>query len=116
LTPGTAASLAKEAAWTLSNITAGSEDQIQAVLDAGLIDAAITALDANVFDSKVQKESTFVIANMCHGATTVQLRSPKAQRAVGALCSLLDADADVAQPVVEMALEAVAALVNAREE
>ena len=31
------ASLQKEAAWTLSNITAGNRAQIQAVIDAGLV-------------------------------------------------------------------------------
>lgn len=42
----------KEAVWFLSNITAGNEGQVQAVIDAGLVPLIINLLDRGDFQTQ----------------------------------------------------------------
>jgi hypothetical protein len=86
----------KEVCWALSNITAGNTLQIQAVLDRpALMEGLTTALawDQGNFDPKVQKEAVWTLSNLCTGASTDQLQNEAAQRVIGPLCTLLDANA-----------------------
>ncbi len=56
----------KEACWTISNITAGNADQIQAVINANLIPPLIQILITGEF--KTKKEATWAISNATSGA------------------------------------------------
>ena len=40
----TKASIQKEACWTISNVTAGNQNQIQAVIDSGLVPLVLDCL------------------------------------------------------------------------
>ena len=51
-------SIQKESAWTISNITAGNVDQIQAVLEAGLIPLVIKILETVSYPN---------VNSFCHG-------------------------------------------------
>jgi len=51
----------KEAVWFLSNITAGNQVQVQAVIDAGLVPMIIHHLDKVVIT--IITADTFVVAN-----------------------------------------------------
>lgn len=61
----------KESAWAISNVTAGNVNQIQAVIDAGLIPQLIEVL--NKGDFKTQKEAAWAITNMTSGGSNQQV-------------------------------------------
>ncbi|GAV91800.1 Arm domain-containing protein/IBB domain-containing protein, partial [Cephalotus follicularis] len=58
-------SIKKEACWTLSNITAGNKEQIQAVIEAALIGPLVSLLLNAEFDNK--KEAARTISNATSG-------------------------------------------------
>ena len=58
-------SIRKEACWTISNITAGNREQIQAVIDNHCLPALIEILAHGEFKSK--KESAWAITNLTSG-------------------------------------------------
>jgi hypothetical protein len=76
----------KEACWTVSNITAGSGEQIQRVLDANLIPPLITMLRDESFD--IQKEAAWAISNATSGGNATQIRFLAESGAISALCGL----------------------------
>lgn len=53
----------KEACWTLSNIAAGSVDQIQAVLDSGAVPSIINLASNHATDPIVMAEARWVLLN-----------------------------------------------------
>ena len=55
----------KEAAWTISNITAGPQEQIQAVIENNCLPPLIEVLTHGDFKSK--KESAWAITNLTSG-------------------------------------------------
>ena len=57
----------KEACWTLSNITAGTQEQVQAVIDADLFPIIIELLEKATFVTK--KEAAWAVSNATHGTT-----------------------------------------------
>jgi hypothetical protein len=57
---------------TLSNVLAGTEQQIQAVIDANLIPTIIHVMDTAEF--KTKKEAAWAICNLTCGGTTLQVR------------------------------------------
>jgi len=61
----------KEACWTISNITAGNREQIQAVLEAGLFPPVINLLQADDFD--IKKEAAWAISNATSGGSAQQI-------------------------------------------
>uniref|UniRef100_A0A3B3ZC03 Importin subunit alpha n=1 Tax=Periophthalmus magnuspinnatus TaxID=409849 RepID=A0A3B3ZC03_9GOBI len=61
----------KEAAWTVSNITAGKHSQIQEVIDAGLIPILVEILRHGEY--KTQKEAVWAITNFTSGGTVEQV-------------------------------------------
>ncbi len=65
-------SLRKEACWTISNITAGNRDQIQAVLDANLIPPLLKILEDG--DFKTRKEAAWAISNATSGGSDTQIK------------------------------------------
>ena len=82
-------SIVKEAAWTISNITAGNTSQIQAVIDQQLIPLIIKVLETG--DFKSQKEAVWVVTNLTSGGTTHQIGYVVQMGLLPALCNLLDA-------------------------
>ena len=53
----------KEACWTLSNIAAGTVDQIQAVIDSGAIAPLVTLVSDKTTDQEVRSEACWVVLN-----------------------------------------------------
>ena len=77
----------KEACWTISNITAGNKDQIQAVIEAGLVPPLLQLLAKADFPD-VQKEAAWAISNATSG-TPEQIMYLVSQRCIRPLCDLL---------------------------
>lgn len=78
----------KEACWSLSNVLAGTPQQIQKVMDEGdIIPIILHLLATDRFD--VKKEAAWCIANAVSGATAIQIISFVQQNCIPALCSLL---------------------------
>ncbi|KAF7667388.1 hypothetical protein LDENG_00064490 [Lucifuga dentata] len=65
------ANIQKEAAWTLSNITAGRDTQIQEIIAAGLVPPMIDVLARG--DYKTQKEAVWAVTNFTSGGTVEQV-------------------------------------------
>jgi importin subunit alpha-2 len=94
--------IVKEAAWAVSNITAGNQKQIQAVIDAELIPHVVRVLDKGEF--KVKKESVWVITNYTSGGSIQQIVYLLNEQVLPPLCAMLKvSDLKVAM----VALEAV---------
>ena len=58
-------SIRKEACWTISNVTAGNRQQIQAVIDANVFPVLIDILSRAEF--KTRKEAAWAITNATSG-------------------------------------------------
>lgn len=80
-------SLRKETCWTVSNITAGTAQQIQLVIDANLIPPLVNILKEDQFD--VQKEAAWAISNITSGGTDDHTRFLVSQAAIPAMCGML---------------------------
>jgi len=52
----------KEALWFLSNVTAGNQQQVQAVIDAGLVPLVVQHLSRGEFQT--QKEAAWAVTNL----------------------------------------------------
>lgn len=63
--------IVKEAAWTISNVTAGNPQQIQAVIDAHIFEELSKVLETGDFRS--QKEAAWVITNATSSGTAEQV-------------------------------------------
>lgn len=97
----------KEACWTLSNITAGSQAQIQAVIDSGCIGDLVLILEAGKFDAR--KEAAWALSNATSGGTPQQVQFLIQEGVVGPLCALFDC----ADPkIVMVALEGIENMVR----
>ena len=94
--------LRKEACWAISNITAGSADQIDAVVRADLVPLLVHLLKTAEFD--VKKEACWALSNATSGGRGDHVRYLCAQGAVPALCDIL-ATRDAA--IIKVALEAI---------
>jgi importin subunit alpha-1 len=79
----------KEACWTVSNITAGSPQQIQAVIDANIIPPLINILQNA--DFKTKKEACWAMSNATSGGLQEpsQIRYLVSQGCIKPLCDLL---------------------------
>lgn len=80
-------SIKKEACWTISNITAGNKDQIQAVIDANIIPPLVSLLATAEFD--IKKEAAWAISNATSGGTHDQIKYLVNQGCIKPLCDLL---------------------------
>ncbi len=101
----------KEACWTLSNITAGSQSQIQAVIDAKLIPPLVNLLCNADFD--IKKEAACAIANALRGGSSEQIGHLVATQHGGCvrpLCNLLAAGDN---RIVTAVLDALESILNA---
>ena len=81
-------SIKKEACWTISNVTAGTKEQIQAVYETGLVGPLVHLLGHAEFD--IKKEAAWAISNATSGGTQEQIRFLVSQGAIKPLCDLLD--------------------------
>ncbi|KAK9086336.1 hypothetical protein Syun_028730 [Stephania yunnanensis] len=80
-------SIKKEACWTISNITAGNKDQIQAVIAANIIGPLVHLLQTAEFD--IKKEAAWAISNATSGGTGEQIKYLVSQGCIKPLCDLL---------------------------
>ncbi|KAL3505666.1 hypothetical protein ACH5RR_031048 [Cinchona calisaya] len=80
-------SIKKEACWTISNITAGNKEQIQAVIDAQLIAPMVNLLQTAEFD--IKKEAAWAISNATSGGTHEQIKYLVSHGCIKPLCDLL---------------------------
>ncbi|CAL9750301.1 unnamed protein product [Musa acuminata subsp. burmannicoides] len=80
-------SIKKEACWTISNITAGNKEQIQAVIAAGIIGPLVHLLQTAEFD--IKKEAAWAISNATSGGNHDQIKYLVSQGCVKPLCDLL---------------------------
>ncbi|KAK8960310.1 Importin subunit alpha-1 [Platanthera guangdongensis] len=80
-------SIKKEACWTISNITAGNKEQIQAVIAASIIGPLVELLQSAEFD--IKKEAAWAISNATSGGTHDQIKFLVSQGCIKPLCDLL---------------------------
>ncbi|KAK4492615.1 hypothetical protein RD792_003433 [Penstemon davidsonii] len=80
-------SIKKEACWTISNITAGNKDQIQAVIEAGIFSPLIALLQNAEFE--IKKEAAWAISNATSGGTHDQIKFLVREGCIKPLCDLL---------------------------
>ncbi|KAI3832889.1 hypothetical protein MKW92_019888 [Papaver armeniacum] len=80
-------SIKKEACWTISNITAGNNEQIQSVIAADIIGPLIHLLQNAEFD--IKKEAAWAISNATSGGSHEQIKYFVAQGCIKPLCDLL---------------------------
>jgi len=80
-------SIKKEACWTISNITAGNRNQIQAVIEANIIIPLVHLLQHAEFD--IKKEAAWAISNATSGGSPEQIRYLASQGCIKPLCDLL---------------------------
>jgi hypothetical protein len=73
-TPCTVGEIQKEACWTLSNIAAGTADQIQCVLDSGSIPPLVNLASAAQTDPEVKSEACWVVLNATSCGSDEQVR------------------------------------------
>ncbi|XWS57453.1 hypothetical protein CRYUN_Cryun09bG0175300 [Craigia yunnanensis] len=81
-------SIKKEACWTISNITAGNKEQIQAVIEANIIAPLVHLLQNAEFD--IKKEAAWAISNATSGGTHDQIKFLVSQGCIKPLCDLLN--------------------------
>lgn len=90
----------KEACWTVSNITAGTADQIQIVINAGVFPKLIELLQCSEFD--IQKEAAWAVSNATSGGTPEQILFLAQAGVIPPLCRLLSVqDAKVVTVALE---------------
>jgi len=102
----------KEACWTLSNIAAGTTEQIQHVLESGsiapLVDLASKVVDA---DPDVKIEASWVLLNATSCGSDAQINQLVLSGCVAVLCNLLQDNT-----MVMMALEGLEKILQVGEE
>lgn len=90
----------KEACWTISNITAGEKNQIQAVIDTNVIPPLLALLATAEFD--IRKEAAWAVSNATSGGSQEQIKYLVSQGCIPPLCELLEvADARVITVALE---------------
>uniref|UniRef100_A0A3B5MY45 Karyopherin subunit alpha 3 n=1 Tax=Xiphophorus couchianus TaxID=32473 RepID=A0A3B5MY45_9TELE len=89
-----------EAVWFLSNITAGNQQQVQAVIEAGLIPMIIHQLAKGDFGT--QKEAAWAISNLTISGRKDQVEFLVEQNVIPPFCNLLSVkDSQVVQVVLD---------------
>lgn len=77
----------KEICWALSNVTAGTPNQIQAVIDIGLIPLVIKALRTG--ECKTRKEACWVVSNLTTSGDIEQIRNVVQNEGIQAMVEAL---------------------------
>ena len=93
-------SIRKEACWTLSNITAGTTEQVQMAIDSGIFGHDMNQLLEDTDDNHfvLQKETMYIIENLSASSTVEQMKEVYASGVVPSICQLLD---PVKHPLIE---------------
>jgi importin subunit alpha-1 len=81
-------SIKKEACWTISNITAGTKEQIQAVFEANLFTPLIKLLATSEYD--IKKEAAWAISNATSGGSADQIKMLVELGCIKPLCDTLN--------------------------
>lgn len=79
--------ICKEAVWFLSNITAGNQSQVQAIIDAGLLPKIIQNLSKGEFQT--QKEAAWAISNLTISGSREQVAQLIQEGVIPPFCELL---------------------------
>ncbi len=90
----------KEACWTLSNIAAGTVEQIQAVIDSGAIPPLVQLVNDKKTDQEVRSEACWVVLNSTSCGSNEQIKVLVEEGCVSVLGLLLEETT-----MVSMALE-----------
>ncbi|CAA7398355.1 unnamed protein product [Spirodela intermedia] len=77
----------REVCWTISNITAGTTEQIQAVIDADIIPYLVHLLQTDDFG--VKREAAWAIAFVASGGTPEQIKYLVREGCIKPVCGLL---------------------------
>jgi len=90
----------KEAVWFLSNITAGNQQQIQTVIECGLIPLIIHHLAKSEF--LTQREAAWAVTNMTISGSKAQIQYLVENGVIEPMCNLLSVkDTQVVQVVLD---------------
>ena len=100
----------KEACWTLSNIAAGTVDQIQAVIDSGAITPLVKLVSNNKTDQEVRSEACWVVLNATSCGSDSQIEVLVKEGCVSVLGVLLSEPS-----MVMMALEGLERVLQVEE-
>ena len=102
--------LRKEACWTLSNITAGSAEQVAAVEGAGIMPQLINMMIIEEYE--IKKEAVYAICNACCSGGDEDVCTLARIGATAPLCDLLTID----EPsLIIVCLEGIEALLQVGE-
>ena len=74
----------QEAVWFLSNITAGNQQQVQSVIEAGLVPMIIGHLSKGEFQT--QKEAAWAISNLTISGNKTQVAYLVSQGVIPPFC------------------------------
>ena len=100
----------KEACWTLSNIAAGTVDQIQAVIDSGAILPLVRLVNDETTDQEVRSEACWVVLNATSCGSDSQIGVLVTEGCVSVLGLLLEET-----NMVTMALEGLERVLQVEE-
>eukprot|EP00557_Chaetoceros_sp_GSL56_P003529 CAMPEP_0176489156 /NCGR_PEP_ID=MMETSP0200_2-20121128/7126_1 /TAXON_ID=947934 /ORGANISM="Chaetoceros sp., Strain GSL56" /LENGTH=1024 /DNA_ID=CAMNT_0017886255 /DNA_START=213 /DNA_END=3287 /DNA_ORIENTATION=+ len=100
----------KEACWTLSNIAAGTVDQIQAVIDSGAISPLVLLVNSEHTDQEVRSEACWVVLNATSCGSDQQIGVLVTEGCVSVLGLLLEET-----NMVAMALEGLERVLQVEE-
>ena len=78
----------KETCWMLSNLTAGSPQQIDAVCASGLVQHLVRVVETEEFD--IRKEAAYALCNACIGSSAETLSGLVSLQVLPALIRCLD--------------------------
>ncbi|CAK4066260.1 unnamed protein product [Aphanomyces euteiches] len=100
----------KEACWTLSNIAAGTVDQIQCVLDSGCIPSLMGLASSETTDAEVRSEACWVVLNATSCGSDSQIEYLVNEGCIQILGNLLEETS-----MVMMALEGLERILQVGE-
>ncbi|KAF0686621.1 Aste57867_21593 [Aphanomyces stellatus] len=100
----------KEACWTLSNIAAGTVDQIQCVLDSGCIPSLMGLASSDATDAEVRSEACWVVLNATSCGSDSQIEYLVNEGCIQILGNLLEETS-----MVMMALEGLERILQVGE-
>mmetsp|Transcript_22734 Transcript_22734/g.34695 ORF Transcript_22734/g.34695 Transcript_22734/m.34695 type:complete len:985 (-) Transcript_22734:36-2990(-) len=100
----------KEACWTLSNIAAGTVDQIQAVIDSGAIPPLVNLVGLDGTDQEVRSEACWVVLNATSCGSDSQIGVLVSEGCVSVLGLLMEET-----NMVTMALEGLERVLQVEE-
>lgn len=100
----------KEACWTLSNIAAGTVDQIQCVLDSGCIPSLMGLASSDTTDAEVKSEACWVVLNATSCGSDSQIEYLVNEGCIQILGNLLEETS-----MVMMALEGLERILQVGE-